>query len=325
VRALVLGIGGQDGSYLSDLLVKEGVEVFGLLSPTRFPQNFIVPETCTDSQILKMKDFNINCSHKGDFSVFLDHVKPDLIIHLAAVHSHSTGMKGLQLTSSRKMEQVHLVTTENILFWIEKNISSRLFIALSSQMYSPLQGEISIINEESKADPQNHYGITKNDSWTIAKRSRESFGTLVSSGIFFNHTSPRSRPGFLFDTIATQMVEIQKGNSQEMRIRDFNALIDIIHARDAVECIWKIVNQAPNMDFVVGSGQLVSITEVVKKSCIDMGITNFPKFISTESNLGGGTLVSDISKAKNLLGWCPTIAPDAILTEVTQALTNKGF
>ena len=322
MRVLVLGISGQDGFYLSELLMQEGEEVFGLLSPTRFAQNFVFPETCSESQVLSIKNSRIDLSVKEECIKFLDKIKPDRIIHLAAIHSNSSRMQELETSSSRAMDQVHVAITENILFWIEKNMNTRLFIALSSQMFSPIPGEITTINEESEAHPQNHYGKTKNDSWTLVKQSRHKYGTLVSTGIFFNHTSPKSRPGFLFSSIGSQLVEFIEGRTREIRLRNFTSLVDIIHAREAVECLWKITNNFPNMDFVVGSGQLVSIENVVRKSCLELGFEELPKLTSSERNSESGFLVSDISKAKDLLGWDPSIHPSSILTEITRSLAT---
>jgi GDPmannose 4,6-dehydratase len=323
MRVLITGISGQDGWYLRNFLQNRGIEIFGLVSKG---QNQIQFQSGSDSSQISpkyLKPFNLNDISDSIFADTLDMIQPDRIFHLAAIHQSSNLSKRFYNSNKLRIHLVNVEMARQFLIWVEKNPDSRLFLALTSQMYSADSNQITSITENHIQAPTNYYAETKSIAWDLAKKSRLRHGTKVSAGILFNHTSPRSKSDFLFPTLAKKIMDVIDDRSSDIVLEDFNALIDMTHAEEVVQCIWNISDKFPDSDFVIGSGKILSIKTIADQAFEELGYNLAPKYISTNKNPNSSYLVSNISKISEATGWKPIKNSSEILVELIIAI-NSG-
>lgn len=323
MRVLISGISGQDGSYLRDILRSRSAEVYGIRSVQKDSFTFVCSEQYLDPKTEMYNPMNLEEVSKPIFAKVLDKLEPDYIFHLATVHNSSQDSNDLDISRKRQVDLVNIEMTKQFIKWVEKHPNSRLFISLSSKMYTPIKNSITKINEISRRCPQNYYALSKLISWDMATKSRAEFGTKISSGILFNHTSPRSKTEFIFPILAQKINAFLELNLPRLEINNFDSLIDLTHAKEVTDCILEVAEKFPCADFVIGSGNLVSIKDIVRSTLTEMNLGNFPLLKSIGNNENVGYLVSDITKATELLGWKPALSPEKILLEMIQAL-NKN-
>lgn len=323
MRVLISGISGQDGSYLKDIFRSKNTEVYGIKSVQKDSFTFICSEQSLDPKTDMYNPMNLEEVSRPIFAKVLDELEPDYIFHLATVHHSSQESNNLDISRKRQVDLVNIEMTKQFIKWTERHPNSRLFIALSSKMYAPNKNSITKINENSMRCPQNYYALSKSISWDMANKSRTEFGTKISSGILFNHTSSRSKTEFIIPILAQKINACLKLNLPKLEINNFDSLIDLTHAKEVTDCILEVAEKFPCADFVIGSGNLVSIKDLVKSTLIEMNLRNFPLLKSIRNDENLGYLVSDITKATELLGWKPTMSPQKILLEMIQTL-NKN-
>ena len=323
MRVLITGVSGQDGWHLRNFLQKRGIEIFGL---TSIGQNQIQFQSLSDySQISPkyLKPFNLNDISNSIFTDILDMIRPDRIFHLAAVHQSSNLSEKFYNSNKLKIHLVSVEMTRQFLIWVEKNPDSRLFLALTSQMYSADSNQITSVNENHIRAPINYYAETKSIAWDLAKKSRLLHGTNVSTGILFNHSSPRSKLNFLFPTLAKKIIDVIENKSNVVVLDDFDAMLDMTHAEEVVECIWNVSDKFPSSDFVIGSGKLLSIKTITDQTFQELGYNLTAKYMSTNKNPNAGYLVSNISKLSEATGWDPIKTPSEILIELIRSLNSR--
>ena len=323
MRVLISGINGQDGSYLGDLFRIRNVEVYGIKSVHKNSFTFRCSEQSIVPKTEMYNPMNLEEISRPVFAKVLDRLEPDYIFHLATVHKASQESNNLDVSWKRRVDLVNIEMTKQFIKWTERHPNTRLFIALSSKMYAPIKNSITKINENSLRCPQNYYAISKSISWDMANTSRAEFGTKISSGILFNHTSPRSKSEFIIPTLAQKIDRLLKLNLTELEIYNFDSLIDLTHAKEVAECILEVAEKFPSTDFVIGSGNLVSIRDMLNSAFTEMNMKHRPFLKSIGQNEDTGYLVSDITKVSELLGWKPAMSPQKILLEMIQNL-NKN-
>lgn len=322
MRVLISGINGQDGSYLVDIFKSRNDEVYGIKSIQKNSFSFVCLEQSIGQKSEVYNSMNLEEVSKPFFAKVLDELEPDYIFHLATVHNASQKSNNLDVSRKRQVDLVNLEMTKQFIKWAERHSNTRLFIALSSKMYSPFENSITRINENSLRDPQDYYAISKSISWDMAIKSRTEFGTKISSGILFNHSSPRSKAEFIIPILAQKIDKILKQNLTEIEINNFDSLIDLTHAREITGCILEVVEKFPCDDFVIGSGNLVSIRDLVNSTLIELNSRHIPFLKSIGKNEKSGYLVSDITKVSELLNWKPIMSPQKILLEIVETLNQ---
>lgn len=320
MRVLISGINGQDGSYLRDSLELKKFDVYGIQSTGVNTFQFVC---ANQSDIIGYKNFSfmkLEDIPGSDFVRALDIIQPDYIFHLATIHSSSQQAKNFNTLKKTQMDLVNIEMSKQFIKWCEKYINSRLFLALSSKMYSPKRNRITAITENSMRFPQDYYSITKSISWDLARKSREEVGTKISTGILFNHSSPRSKSDFIIPNIAQQINDFAHLKRDNLEINDFESLIDLTHAREVSQCIFEIVEKYPSTDFVIGANHLISIKDIVYQALTELRLPKTPVLKSIVNQKNKGFIVSDTTKVFDLVGWRPIIPPYKILLEIVQAL-----
>ena len=325
--ALISGITGQDGSYLAELLLEKGYEVHGIIRRA--------------SQINTQRIdhiYNQIKLHYGDLTDstnlvrVIQQVQPDEIYNLGA-QSHVkvsfeipeyTGMVD-GLGTLRILEAVRLLGMEN---------KTRIYQASTSEMFGKVQ-EIPQ-KETTPFYPRSPYGVAKLYGYWIVKNYRESYGLHASSGILFNHESPRRGETFVTRKITRGLSRISVGEQDILYLGNLNAKRDWGHARDFVEAMWLMLQQDEADDYVIATGEQYSVREFVEAAAPYFGmkiewmgegldevgydwntkkavIKVNPKYFRPAEV---ETLLGDASKAKEKLGWEPKISFNQLVEDM---------
>lgn len=316
MRVLIIGCRGQDGKWLSEILSTQGYEVYGIHKPTLASgqnskisswkaNNYIVEEYCVDFSMLK------TAVH------YLDQIQPGMIYHLAAVHESSIVMKNFEMSDLDKMQDCHVKITQNLLKWIyEKKRSTKLAVALTSQMYSGGDKRIEI-SADSIASPQNIYGQTKLESFDLIRKYRNQGGVFAVGLILFNHTSIYAKPNFLFRVLAKQLNEYKRNIRKQLSIVNADYEIDICDAREVCNAMRLALESNYPRDYVVSSGSLVSIRSVVKDAAKLLNIDiKDDDILSMNNEPQKNILFGDSKQIFIDLGWQSQNKPAQLLAKM---------
>jgi GDPmannose 4,6-dehydratase len=317
--ALISGISGQDGSYLAELLLKKGYEVHGIIR--RASQ--------INTQRIDLIYDRIKL-HYGDLTDstnlvrIIQQVQPDEIYNLGAQSHVKVSFEIPEYTGQvdalgtlRILEAVRLLGMEN---------KTRIYQASTSEMFGKVQ-EIPQ-KETTPFYPRSPYGVAKLYGYWIVKNYRESYGLHASSGILFNHESPRRGETFVTRKITRGLSRISVGEQDILYLGNLNAKRDWGHAMDFVEAMWLMLQQDEADDYVIATGEQYSVREFVEEAAPYFGmkiewmgegldevgydwntkkvvIKVNPKYFRPAEV---ETLLGDASKAKEKLGWKPKIS-----------------
>jgi GDPmannose 4,6-dehydratase len=317
--ALISGISGQDGSYLAELLIEKGYEVHGIIR--RASQ--------INTQRIDLIYDRIKL-HYGDLTDstnlvrIIQQVQPDEIYNLGAQSHVKVSFEIPEYTGQvdalgtlRILEAVRLLGMEN---------KTRIYQASTSEMFGKVQ-EIPQ-KETTPFYPRSPYGVAKLYGYWIVKNYRESYGLHASSGILFNHESPRRGETFVTRKITRGLSRISVGEQDILYLGNLNAKRDWGHAKDFVEAMWLMLQQDEPDDYVIATGEQYSVREFVEEAAPYFGmkiewmgegldevgydwntkkavIKVNPKYFRPAEV---ETLLGDASKAKKKLGWEPKIS-----------------
>ena len=299
MTVLVIGSNGQDGSILCDLL-KARNESYVAVSRTA--------TWFSDGTSMGRVDL----SKTSEATDLLDKVKPNVIVHLAAVHAPSGSMVQLGDEKFDEMVKCHVGISKNVLDWQLENPDSKSIFALSSQMFSVAKQD-PLINLNSEVNPASKYGETKAICWEMLKKYRINQNVNTVGLILFNHTSERSKPNFLFHELARQITNLIKTKKGVVKIRDANAHIDIHSAYDLGEGIIKAMENEVAQDFIFSSGKYFKIQGIIQETLMRLELSPTVDIVSTNQSTTEIPLYGDISKTQSLLGWTPKAKPSEIL------------
>ena len=317
--ALITGISGQDGSYLAELLLEKGYEVHGIIR--RASQ--------INTQRIDLIYDRIKL-HYGDLTDstnlvrIIQQVQPDEIYNLGAQSHVKVSFEIPEYTGQvdalgtlRILEAVRLLGMEK---------KTRIYQASTSEMFGKVQ-EIPQ-KETTPFYPRSPYGVAKLYGYWIVKNYRESYGLHASSGILFNHESPRRGETFVTRKITRGLSRISVGEQDILYLGNLNAKRDWGHAKDFVEAMWLMLQQDEADDYVIATGEQYSVREFVEEAApyFGMQITwrgdelneiGYDVFTGNEvikvnpkyfRPAEVETLLGDASKAKEKLGWEPKIS-----------------
>jgi len=318
MKVLIIGCRGQDGKWLSEILSKKGYKVFGIhKSVPIVGQNFKISHEEKNKHLVM--EYFVDFSIKQKAVEYLDKIQPNLIFHLAAVHESSTDRKNVSISNAEKMQNCHVQITFNILQWISnKDRSTKLAVALTSQMYSGGSSRVGI-SEESTTSPQNIYGQTKLESFDLIRKYRQQNDIFVSGLILFNHTSIYAKPNFLFRVLAKQITEYRKNIRQKILISNADYEIDVCDAREVCEAMRLSLESNYPSDYVISSGSLVTIRSVIKEAAKLLNVSiNDENISSTSSEPQKNILLGNSEKIFKDLGWRSHIKPAQLLASMVE-------
>jgi GDPmannose 4,6-dehydratase len=296
-RALITGVSGQDGSYLAELLLGKGYEVFGIVrgSPTGgYPNLAGVRDDLTLLQGDLLDQMTLLEA--------INRAQPDELYNLAATSfvpaSWHQPVMTAQFTAVGVTAMVEAIRITNPGLRLYQASSSEIFGATTESPQS----------ETTPFRPHNPYGVAKLYGHLMLAAYRERYGMHLSSGIAYNHESPRRPPEFVTRKVTRAAAAIKLGLEDELRVGDLSATRDWGHAADFVEAMWLMLQQDEGDDFVIATGQSRSVGELIATAFAHVGLTPEdhvvvdPEFVRPHDPVA---LVGDPAKARAKLGWTP--------------------
>jgi GDPmannose 4,6-dehydratase len=309
-RALITGIAGQDGSYLTEFLVGKGYEVFGLLGPD--PGDFHERAAALGDAVHGLEG---DLTDMASLLAAVEESKPDEVYNLAAMSFVGGSWERAVLTSDvnatgavRLLEAVRELAPE-----------ARLFQASSGEIFGNAPAPQS---ETTRMHPRSPYGVTKAFGYFMAMNYRESFGMHASNGILFNHESPRRPPIFVTRKITDAAARIKLGMADELRLGNLDAQRDWGFAGDYVEAMWLMLQQDQPGDYVVASGQTHTVRDFCAEAFgrLDLDYTQYvvvDRAFFREAEID--ILQGDASKARLELGWEPKVRFEELVAMMVDA------
>jgi len=311
-RALITGITGQDGSYLAELLLSKGYEVYGIIRRVALED-----EKHRMSRILHLKDrLNLIPATLESYASIYNAMKiamPDEVYHLAAQSYVSYSFDDAFSTFNTNINgTLHVISAMKDLV-----PNARFYFAASSEMFGKVQ-EIPQ-TENTPFYPRSPYGISKIAGFHITKNYREAYNLFACSGILFNHESPRRGFEFVTRKISSSVASIKYGKTDKLELGNLDAKRDWGHAREYVVAMWSMLQQETPDDFVICTGETHSVREFCKKAFEVAGL-NYEDYVVSSDKFYRPSevdlLVGDYSKANKKLGWCYNLTFDDLVSEM---------
>lgn len=312
-RALITGITGQDGSYLAELLLEKGYDVFGMVRRSSM-EKFDRIEHIKEKIQIKQADLLDQYS----LIKLIEEIQPDEIYNLAAMSFVPTSWSQPVLTAeftaigvTRVLEAIRAV-----------NPKIKFYQASSSEMF----GKVKEIpqTENTPFHPRSPYGVAKVYGHYITMNYRESYDIFGVNGILFNHESPRRGIEFVTRKVTYNAAKIKLGLAKELRMGNLDAKRDWGFAGDYVEAMWMMLQQEEPEDYVIATNETHTVKELVEIAFSHVGL-DYKDFVITDKNFirpaEVDLLIGDYSKAKNKLGWEPKVS----FTELVKMMVESDL
>jgi GDPmannose 4,6-dehydratase len=304
-RALITGITGQDGLYLSELLLSKGYEVHGIIRGQNNPKRELVEEIVPDVVL-----------HTGDLTDLssllraMAEAEPDEFYNLGAVSFVAYSWENARVTTEVTGNGVLNALEAVRLYSGADPAKVRFYQASSSEMFGKVQ-EVPQ-REKTLLWPRSPYGVAKVYGHYMTINYRESYGMHASSGILFNHESPRRGPEFVTRKVSMAVAAIALGLQDTLTMGNLDAKRDWGFAGDYVEGMWRMLQQPEADDYVLSTGETHSIRELLDAAFARVGIDDWSGHVKQDPRFMRPAevdmLVGDASKARERLGWKPTVA-----------------
>ena len=316
--ALITGINGQDGSYLSEFLLDKGYEVHGTLKRNSVSEN----QTSRLNKIYgKIKLHYADLTDLSSLISVIQKVNPDEIYNLAA-QSH------VRISFDQPLYTANVtgIGTLNLLEAVKLiKPNTKIYQASSSEMFGNSIDEDGFQRETTSMNPVSPYGCAKVFSYNICRNYRNSYGMFISNGILFNHESPRRGTNFVTNKVCKEAVKIKLGLSNELQLGNLDATRDWGHAKDYVRAMWEILQLDTPDDFVCSTGISHSVQDLCEyvfgKLELDWSqyVKQDEKFLRPEElhNLKG-----DSSKLVKATGWSNDYTFEIMLYEMIEHWLN---
>lgn len=314
-KALITGITGQDGSYLSELLLEKGYEVHGIVRRVALEH----PQArMWRLRHIQNRLYIHSASMESYASIFniVSEIKPDECYHLAAQSYVSYSFEDEFSTINTNLNGTHYILSA-----IKRQAPDcRFYFAASSEMFGKVQQTPQ--NEETPFHPRSPYGISKMAGYELTRNYREGYGLFALSGILFNHESPRRGAEFVTRKISAGAAKIKLGIEKEIRLGNLEAKRDWGHARDYVRAMWLMLRQDEPEDFVIATGESHSVREFLEVAFSYVGLAYQDYLVVDESLYRPAevhTLEGDAAKARKKLNWQPTVSFEKIVKEMVDS------
>ena len=333
--ALITGITGQDGSYLTELLLEKGYEVHGIkrrassFNTQRIDHLYQDPHSDNRSLFLHYGDLTDSVNILN----IIQEVQPDEIYNLGAQSHVAVSFESPEYTANsdglgalRILEAIRILKMEN---------RTKFYQASTSELYGLVQETPQ--TERTPFYPRSPYGVAKLYAYWITVNYRESYGIFSCNGILFNHESPRRGETFVTRKITRGLSQIDQGLTDFLYMGNLDALRDWGHAKDYVEIQWKILQQKKAEDFVIATGRQESVRKFIELAAVELGwggiiwegsglnevglrsdtkkvVIKIDKkyFRPCEVN----SLIGDSTKANKKLGWSPKYSLEELVSDM---------
>ncbi|OWZ15186.1 GDP-mannose 4,6 dehydratase [Phytophthora megakarya] len=349
--AFITGITGQDGSYLSELLLSKGYTVHGLVRRSSNFNTARLEHLYRDPHDRGVRFF----LHYGDLTdssnlcQIVAQVRPDEVYNLGAMSHVKVSFELAEYTAD--VDALGALRLLTCLRTCGLEHSTRFYQASTSELYGKVQATPQ--DEDTPFHPRSPYGVAKQFAFWSVVNHREAYGMYAVNGILFNHESPRRGPTFVTRKITRAVVRIRAGIEKCLFVGNLDAKRDWGHARDYVECMWRMLQHDTPEDFVVATGECHSVREFVELAFAEVGLTVAWKGVRGSID-EVGVIVNDLhepqdtdlvdrervvvrvdpvyfrpaevdllcgnaEKAKRELGWTPTVRFQELVAEMIPA------
>ncbi|MDT8276994.1 MAG: GDP-mannose 4,6-dehydratase [Roseomonas mucosa] len=314
-KALITGVTGQDGAYLSQLLLEKGYEVYGLVR--RSSSSDVVDERLRWLGIAgQVRVMDGNLIDISSLIRVLNEVKPDEVYNLGAQSFVKTSWNQPLLTG-----QVTALGANNVLEAVRLVApQARFYQASSSEMYGLVQHPVQ--SEKTPFYPRSPYAVAKLYAHWMTVNYRESFGLHASSGILFNHESPLRGIEFVTRKVTDGAARIKLGKATELKMGNLDAKRDWGHAKDYVRAMHLMLQQEVPDDYVVATGRTTTVRDMCRIAFGHVGL-DYEEFVKVDPAFlrpaEVDLLLGDPSKAKEKLGWAPEISLEEMIKEMVDA------
>jgi len=303
-KALITGITGQDGSFLADLLLEKGYEVYGIVRHVAQE----APERRVERLrhiINRIKLYSGSLESYASIFSIVEKVKPDECYHLAAQSFVSISFEDAFSTMNTNIN-----STLYILGALkEKAPECKFYFAGSSEMFGKARETPQ--NEMTPFHPSSPYGISKATGFEITRNYREAYGMFACNGILFNHESECRGMEFVTRKITSGVAGIKAGKQNKLSLGNLDARRDWGYAPEYVEAMWLMLQQKEPDDYVIATGEAHSVQEFVEAAFATVDL-DWRQYVVIDERLKRPTevdlLVGDTTKAKKILGWQPRIS-----------------
>jgi GDPmannose 4,6-dehydratase len=311
LRAIVTGAGGQDGSYLVELLLDRGYEVVGIVRDTSrdYPNLAGVRD--------RLRLVQADMLDRLALTAVLREYAPREVYNLA---SPSFVPRSWEYpVETAEFAAVGVTSLLEAIRAVDPSI--RVYQASSSEIFGePVETPQT---ESTPLGPVTPYGVAKAYGHFIIGSYRRRYGLHASGGILYNHESPRRPPDFLPSKVAHGVASIAAGREAELVLGDLDAQRDWGYARDYVEAMWRIVQQDESRDYVIATGELHSVRELVEVAFGHIGL-DWREHVRVDESLKRGQaelhrLVGDASVAREQLGWSPSLSFEELVALLVDA------
>lgn len=317
--ALITGITGQDGSYLAELLLKKGYNVFGLIRRLSVPNRLNIKGIEDEISLL-----DGDLMDQSSLDAAIKEAAPDEVYNLASQASVPQSFTKPILTG-----QVTGLGVLRVLEAVRTHApDARVYQASSSEMFGTVQVEPQ--SETTAFHPESPYGVAKVYGYWASVNYREAYGMFISNGILFDHISERQSLDAETRRISRGVGRIHMGLTDHIALESLDIIRDWGYAPEYVELMWRIVQHDRPEDFVGATGKGHSLRDFAREAFHVVGIYNWENYVSVEEEDIGPVprLRGDATKAKELLGWQPKIqlrdiARRMVESDVKRAIADR--
>jgi len=317
--ALITGINGQDGSYLAELLLDKGYEVWGTIRRNSSPE---YNTTRIDYIFNKVNLVYADLTDMSSLVSVLQKSRPNEIYNLAA-QSHVR----VSFDAPIYTAEATGIGTLNLLESIRLTCpTARIYQASSSEMFGNTIDADGFQRETTQLNPVSPYGCAKVFSYNICNNYKNSYGMHISNGILFNHESPRRGMNFVTNKVVNGAVDIKQGRKKDLVLGNLAASRDWGHAKDYVNAMWLMLQQDEPDNYVCATGASHTIQQLVDYTFKTLGL-DASKYIKTSEKFKRPEelehLKGDSTKLRTKLGWEPTYTFETMLDEMIFVAANK--
>src|SRR4051812_29575789 len=319
-RALITGITGQDGRHLSEHLLAQGYEVFGLLRGQHNPKRAIVEREVPDVRLIEG-----DLTDQVSLISAIQRSQPDEVYNLGAMSFVTLSWNQSELTGNvtglgalRMLEAIRNVHGASASRSSGSGI--RFYQASSSEMFGAAE-EVPQ-HELTRFHPRSPYGVAKVYAHHMTINYRESYGLFACSGILFNHEGPRRGPEFVTRKITQAVARIKLGKQRRLTLGNLDSKRDWGYAGDYVEAMWLMLQQETPDDYVIGTGESHSVREFAETAFRHVGL-DWRDYVTHDDALlrpaEVDILQADASKARTVLGWQPRVTFEGLVQMMVDA------
>lgn len=301
-KALITGITGQDGSYLTELLLAKGYEVHGIVRRTAAPYRGYLDRAALPDGSGKLTLHHGDLADAGSLIRLLEKVAPDEVYNLGAQSDVRISFDIPGYTAdvtatgvARLLEAIH-----------QLGLPARFYQASSSEMFGKVRETPQ--TELTPFHPRSPYAVAKVYAYWITVNYRESYGLHTNNGILFNHESPRRGENFVTRKITTSVARIKAGLQQKLYMGNIDAHRDWGYAKEYVEAMWLMLQQPQGDDYVIATGETHSVREFLQLAFDHVGL-DWQKHVEIDPKFYRPAevdrLIGNAEKARKNLNWSP--------------------